>query len=193
MQTQLDYIMIWHEHRNVLSTHLKSQKMTSSWGADKVTNQRKIWYNESENGYAKFSWEQVRKRGYLKTSERKTVHFNLVQLSLESSVLCRSVECSWAQSRDVECGVDQFVEFRCSLSKHSTWEKPDWISQCGEEFEPQELNWTSQPEFRKSWKGCAYWAVSLLKDNYMWQTKDTFLHPTHLWSNTGAVVSDKLV
>ena len=69
MQTQLDYIMIWHEHRNVLSTHLKSQKMTSSWGADKVTNQRKIWYNESENGYAKFSWEQVRKRGYLKSNE----------------------------------------------------------------------------------------------------------------------------
>jgi hypothetical protein len=30
-----------------------------------------------------------------------------------------------------------------------SWEKADWISQLGQKFESEELNWTRQPEFRK--------------------------------------------
>ena len=41
------------------------------------------------------------------------------------------------------------------------WEKPDGVSQLGEEFEPEQLSWTSQPEFRKQKKGWAYSAASL--------------------------------
>jgi hypothetical protein len=40
--------------------------MMSDLGADKVTNQRKIWQNKSEIGDNKLSWEQTRKEGYLR-------------------------------------------------------------------------------------------------------------------------------
>jgi hypothetical protein len=39
-------------------------------------------------------------------------------------------------------------------------EKPDWVSQLREEYEPEQLSWTKQPELRGN-KGQAYSAANL--------------------------------
>jgi hypothetical protein len=48
-----------------------------------------------------------------------------------------------------------------SRTIQSLKKKPDWISQLEEEFEPEQLSWTSQPEFRKIKKVWVYSTASL--------------------------------
>lgn len=44
-------------------------KVMSNWVADKVMNQRKIWQNESEIGYAQFLWGNLGKKGLKRAGE----------------------------------------------------------------------------------------------------------------------------
>ena len=46
------------------------------------------------------------------------------------------------------------------------WEEPGWITHLGEDVEPGQLSWTSQPDFRKSKKGWVYSAVHILWFSY---------------------------
>jgi hypothetical protein len=81
-------------------------KMTSNWGAEKVINQRMIWQNESEIGYAN-SGEQHRKEKLLKSSAGRrvgqlggsAVQWSYVHLWVHA-VQCRSAEA--VEARDQE-------------------------------------------------------------------------------------------
>jgi hypothetical protein len=58
-------------------------KVISNWRADKVTNQRKVWQDESEIGYVPLSGEQQHKKEklYNSSAERKSQWVLFIQLS----------------------------------------------------------------------------------------------------------------
>jgi hypothetical protein len=52
--------------------------------------------------------------------------------------------------RSQKIRTDWQFEAKQSYSGEAKREKPDWISQCGEKFELEQLSWTSQAELRKN-------------------------------------------
>lgn len=93
------------------------------------------------------------------------IGFSSVQITQESQLKSEDKN----ESKDW----NKLQEFVSDLGKQ--WEKlteAGWISQLEEEFEPKQVSWTSQPEFkefRKSEKGWTCLAISLRNDNYIWQ------------------------
>lgn len=107
-------------------------------------NQRKIWQHDSGG--------QHRKERVLKSSKgRKSQSSRCSCVQWSQCSQCRSV-----------------LEFRADFPSQ---ERPVSISQFGDGFEPEELSWTSQPEFSKNYTGWACSAMSLRDNNYIWCIK----------------------
>lgn len=103
-------------------------------------NQRKIWQHDSGG--------QHREERVLKSSKGRR---------------SQSTRCSCVQSS--QCSQYRSVlEFRADFPSQ---ERPVSISQFGDGFEPEELSWTSQPEFSKNYTGWAYSSMSLRGNNYI--------------------------
>lgn len=141
--------------------NIDSWKMTSNWGADKVTDQR----------FDRMSQTQEDRQGYLRAVQGERwsgVQMSLAKFTWVSWVQLNSVQFSWMQFswvREVsfssfqpctqysQCssghGVQRQFFFPNSNSVRSQ-EKPFWISLLGEESKPEQMSWNSQPEFRKT-------------------------------------------
>jgi hypothetical protein len=149
-------------------------KVISNWGADKVVNQRKIWQNESNIGCVQLSWEQHRKDKLFKSRtgresvqlsgvefgelvgsqwvQRSRVEFCFILFCFVSFCLSwvQISRGSWSQRirRSQKIRINCQSEFEAKqINSVKSRDKPYWISQLGEEFEPGQLSWTCQLEF----------------------------------------------
>jgi hypothetical protein len=162
-------------------------KVMAKWGTDKVMNQRKIWLNELEIGYLQLSPEQHRKEKLFKSSAEIERESQLVVSAVSAvnwSWVYKFKQFSVGQQRQLKPenkkepeDSNKFPEFVWGQAKQSnserSWEKPGWISQLGEEFEPEQLSWTSQPEFRKTRRVSSF-SSKPPRWQLHWWIKDTF-------------------
>jgi len=153
-------------------------RVMSHWKTDKVRNQGKLWQNESEIGFTQFSWEQHRQEKPCKLCSGREwvcsvqpVEFSTVEMRQSVGSQCsedRAVELSsfvssciavqvsrgsWSQSiiRSQKIRTNRQSLFKTKQSNLvRSWETPDWSSHLGKDFEPEQLSWTSQPEFRRN-------------------------------------------
>jgi hypothetical protein len=128
-------------------------KEMSHWVTDKVMNQRKIWQNRicptliRRKREGKLFKEQCRERGCTFTG-----------ILVHRQVADRTDR---QRQNKLSTGQDsrpQKIRTHCQISMRPTRaiqkslrEKPDWISQLGEKFKPEQLSQTRQPKNKKGW------------------------------------------
>ena len=84
------------------------QQHGSNWGSDKVMNQRKIWQNESEIGYAQHPWEQHRKGKLFKSCRGRE---GGREGGREEGGHCSEVQCSGVEF------ICEFMQFRAGQQR----------------------------------------------------------------------------
>jgi hypothetical protein len=128
------------------------------WGTDKVMNQRKIWQTRlclTLTGAAQEREATAESLGRVtgefsqsvQLSGVKWAQYSAVALSSswDRAVQCRAAEA--AENKKEPEDENKLPELAWGKAEQFSWEKPGWISHLGEEFEQEQLSWTSQPEF----------------------------------------------
>ena len=155
-------------------------KVMSNWVADKGMNQRQMWQNrryptfrrkgkrsylkerqtvqegESCRGIQSSSWGAVQPswEGEWSSTAGEGGSFTWRVLQRQIEARTSKTEVKTEQAREWEGArslkTTARVSLRPSRAIQRLKEKPNWISQVGEELEAEQLSWTSQPEIRKN-------------------------------------------